>query len=176
MTDLADPDDHVLMVDLARGNLPALAGLYRRHGPLVYHLLVAQTGDPDTAQDLLQDTFLALVDQGPRLREVREPRAYLLGIAHRLARHRQRRQRREVTTSDPPVEERGEAAPGSADLSHMLSGLPPEQRVVLALKVWHELTFAEIGRALGLSAHTAASRYRYALQKLRREWGEEDHD
>ena len=53
MTDLADPDDHVLMVDLARGNLQALAGLYRRYGPLVYHLLVAQTGDPDTAQDLV---------------------------------------------------------------------------------------------------------------------------
>ena len=53
MPEPADPDDHALMVDLARGNLQALAGLYRRHGALVYHLLVAQTGDPDTAQDLI---------------------------------------------------------------------------------------------------------------------------
>ena len=46
--------------------------------------------------------------------------------------------------------------------------LPPEQREVLTLKVWGELTFAEIATALGISQNTAASRYRYALTALRK--------
>jgi RNA polymerase sigma-70 factor (ECF subfamily) len=46
--------------------------------------------------------------------------------------------------------------------------LPPEQREVLTLKVWGELTFAEIGTALGIPQNTAASRYRYALSALRK--------
>ncbi len=45
--------------------------------------------------------------------------------------------------------------------------LPPEQKEVLTLKIWGELTFDEIGRTLDLSLNTVASRYRYALQKLR---------
>ena len=54
-----------------------------------------------------------------------------------------------------------------------LGSLPPEQREVVILKVWHGLTFAEIGAALDIPDNTAASRYRYALQKLRRELGDE---
>ncbi len=46
--------------------------------------------------------------------------------------------------------------------------LPAEQREVLTLKVWGELTFAEIATALGISQNTAASRYRYALAALRK--------
>jgi len=48
-----------------------------------------------------------------------------------------------------------------------LEALPAEQREVLALKVDGELTFEEIGGLLNVSPNTAASRYRYALEKLR---------
>jgi RNA polymerase sigma-70 factor (ECF subfamily) len=46
--------------------------------------------------------------------------------------------------------------------------LPAEQREVLTLKIWSELTFAEIASALGISQNTAASRYRYALAALKK--------
>jgi RNA polymerase sigma-70 factor (ECF subfamily) len=46
--------------------------------------------------------------------------------------------------------------------------LPGEQREVLTLKIWNELTFAEIASALGISQNTAASRYRYALATLKK--------
>jgi RNA polymerase sigma-70 factor (ECF subfamily) len=49
-----------------------------------------------------------------------------------------------------------------------LAGLPAEQREVITLKVWGDLTFSEIGEALGIPANTAASRYRYGLAELRR--------
>jgi RNA polymerase sigma-70 factor (ECF subfamily) len=50
-----------------------------------------------------------------------------------------------------------------------LRRLPPEQREVLALKIWGGLTFEDIGGQLGVPPNTAASRYRYALDALRRE-------
>ena len=49
----------------------------------------------------------------------------------------------------------------------MVDRLPPEQKEVLTLKIWGELTFDEIGRTLDLSLNTVASRYRYALRKLK---------
>ncbi len=48
-----------------------------------------------------------------------------------------------------------------------LTRLPEDQRAVLVLKIWGGLTFAQVARALGIPANTAASRYRYALDKLR---------
>jgi RNA polymerase sigma-70 factor (ECF subfamily) len=49
-----------------------------------------------------------------------------------------------------------------------IEGLPSEQREVLVMKIWNELTFAEIGIVLGISQNTAASRYRYALAALKK--------
>ena len=53
--------------------------------------------------------------------------------------------------------------------------LPNEQKEVLTLKIWGELTFDEIARTLDLSLNTVASRYRYALQKLK-DWVPEELD
>jgi RNA polymerase sigma-70 factor (ECF subfamily) len=65
--------------------------------------------------------------------------------------------------SDPP--------PHGQDEIHQLvrlalRKLPPTQAEVVVLKIWEEMTFAEVGEILGQSPNTAASRYRYALQKL----------
>lgn len=48
-----------------------------------------------------------------------------------------------------------------------LAKLPPEQREVIVLKIWHAYTFDEIGELLKLSPNTAAGRYRYGLERLR---------
>jgi RNA polymerase sigma-70 factor (ECF subfamily) len=49
-----------------------------------------------------------------------------------------------------------------------LRRLPPEQAEVVVLKIWEAMTFAEIGRILGASPNTVASRYQYAMAKLAR--------
>jgi RNA polymerase sigma-70 factor (ECF subfamily) len=54
-----------------------------------------------------------------------------------------------------------------------LGHLPQEQREVLVMKIWGGLSFPQIAEALQLSANTAASRYRYALAKLREQLAEE---
>ncbi|MEO1524925.1 MAG: sigma-70 family RNA polymerase sigma factor [Planctomycetota bacterium] len=49
-----------------------------------------------------------------------------------------------------------------------LSNIPGRQREVVVLKIWEQMTFAEIGEVLDITPSTAASRYRYALEKLSR--------
>ncbi len=51
---------------------------------------------------------------------------------------------------------------------HALAQLPADQREVIVLKIWHQYTFEEIGELLAISPNTAAGRYRYGLQKIRR--------
>ena len=53
-----------------------------------------------------------------------------------------------------------------AALTEALAELPAEQRAVVHLKLWEQMTFAEIADALDIPANTAASRYRYGLDKL----------
>jgi RNA polymerase sigma-70 factor (ECF subfamily) len=52
-------------------------------------------------------------------------------------------------------------------LSAALEELPPDQRAVAHLKLWENATFEQIAETLGIPANTAASRYRYAMDKLR---------
>ncbi|MEJ1974466.1 MAG: sigma-70 family RNA polymerase sigma factor [Lacunisphaera sp.] len=61
----------------------------------------------------------------------------------------------------------GEGDERRQEIEVALQRLPDEQREVLVLKIWQELTFEQIGEVLGISPNTAASRYRYALTALR---------
>lgn len=63
------------------------------------------------------------------------------------------------------------AAERASEIQQALAQLPPEQREVVVLKIWGELTFEQIARSLEISPNTAASRYRYALEALRRLMG-----
>ena len=54
-------------------------------------------------------------------------------------------------------------------LAGALDRLPHDQREVVVMKIWNELTFAEIAEALSISQNTAASRYRYALAGLKKQ-------
>ena len=90
-------------------------------------------------------------------------------------RSQDRRNRRESafqqTTAEEPwalFESSLEQKEDAAIIEQALGQLPPEQREVLVLRIWGELTFAEIATALGDSINTVASRYRYGLEALRR--------
>jgi len=69
-----------------------------------------------------------------------------------------------------------EADPRLAALADSLKLLPAEQREVVVLKVWGDLTFEEIGEQLSISPNTAASRWRYAMEALRKHITARTHD
>ncbi|MBE7209873.1 MAG: sigma-70 family RNA polymerase sigma factor [Gluconacetobacter diazotrophicus] len=154
-----------------------LARLYDEHAAALYVFLLGFTGQEADARDLLQEVFCKLAGRPALLDGARNARAVLLQTCYRLgidwARRREVRRRYEDGFAARP----GGAvfAPGDdpdlrtfrAALGAALLDLPAEQRAVVSLKLWQGLTFQEIAEATGTSPHTAASRYRYALDKLR---------
>jgi len=98
-------------------------------------------------------------------------------MAHRLVIDRHRRDQtrrmtdnlaaREMPVSATPELLADETVWRKKIVAAGLAALPLEQKAVVALKIWEEMTFAEIAIALDISPNTAASRYRYALDKLR---------
>jgi RNA polymerase sigma-70 factor, ECF subfamily len=153
-----------------------LERLYDAHAQALYAFLLNFTRDEDVTRDLLQDMFVRLARQPQLLQGVRHERSFLIRLAHNAAIDLiRRRGTREVYHEKFGREPHPPFAP-SADpdehsfrerLSEALGDLPPEQRAVVHLKLWEELTFGQIAEALGISPNTAASRYRYGLDKLR---------
>lgn len=150
--------------------------LYDEHAQPIHAFLLNLTRDETETRDLLQEVFLKLARNPNLLRGVREERAFLIRLAHNAAidlmRRRKTRDRTrerfaaEIFSPFAPADDPDEASFRN-ELSAALAQLPPDQRAVAHLKLWEGLTFEEIAAALDLSPNTAASRYRYALDKLR---------
>jgi RNA polymerase sigma-70 factor (ECF subfamily) len=103
---------------------------------------------------------------------VGEPKPYLFRAVRNAALNHIRGQSREVELGDAGVwleSPDGSVETGLA-LQSALKTLPGEQREVVVLKIWGELTFEESAAIIGISPNTAASRYRYGLEKLREIW------
>jgi len=141
--------------------------LYRQHGSALLLFAFAITGDRSRAQDAVHQVFLKLLEHGD-LSRARDEKAYLFGCVRNAVLDELKRQDRNRPLDDsawfsPP--DRDYAAERS--LRRALAALPDDQRQIVVLHVWGELTFSQIGDLLEVSSNTAASRYRYALGKLR---------
>jgi RNA polymerase sigma-70 factor (ECF subfamily) len=150
--------------------------LYDEHAQPLYAFLLNFTRDEADTRDLLQEIFVKLARDEKLLRGVREERAFLIRLAHNAAidlmRRRGTRDKTKenfaaeiispfASTSDP------DATVFRNELADALSELPADQRAVVHLKLWGGLTFDQIAAALEIPPNTAASRYRYGLDKLR---------
>ena len=149
-------------------NAIEIEALYRLHGPALLLFAAAMTGERSRAQDALHQVFLRLMENG-NLTEALDKKAYLFACVRNAVlnetKHRQRNAELDPDAAwfDPP--QRDYAA--ELNLRRALGALPEEQREIIVLHMWGELTFSQIADLLDISSHTAASRYRYALNKLR---------
>lgn len=124
------------------------------------------------AEDIVQDAFVRFW----RRQHSIENRALLYATVRSAALDRlrsdQRRARREAAVAlegETHLEPQFAALDESQQLlAAAVERLPNEQREVVILKIWNELTFAEIASILEISQNTAASRYRYALGALKK--------
>ena len=141
---------------------------YRDHGAALLLFAVAITGDRGRAQDAVHQVFLKLLADGAQ-RQIVDMKAYLFRCVHNAVLNEIKVWQRSVPLENesawfiPP--ERDYSA--ELSLRRALFVLPDDQRKVVVLHVWAELTFSQIAEILDISANTAASRYRYALAKLR---------
>lgn len=153
-----------------------LERLYDAHAVALYAFGISLTRSrPDTC-DLMQDLFLKLARQPGLLAGVRDERSFLLRLLHNAAVDLFRRRATRASHAEPLAEEAEAVFAPSADpdeaalrasLAEALLALPREQAEVLHLKLWEGYTFEQIAGVLGIPANTAASRYRYGLDKMR---------
>src|SRR5580765_5467958 len=146
-----------------------LAELYDRHGAALFRVAWTLLRSRPDAEDAVQEVFLALARSPSTLKRIENPRAYLFSALRHAAARIVARRKNEPLPDEPPV--RAPVAELDIDVADQLerglASLPGEQREVIGLKIDGGLTFAEIAAVLGIRLKTAASRYRYALEKLR---------
>jgi RNA polymerase sigma-70 factor (ECF subfamily) len=155
-----------------------LERVYDAHADAAFGLFLNFARSDADARDLLQDWLVKIGRGLDSLADIKNERAYLLRIAYRLAvdwsrRQQTRRKYHEAAGEEATIRTRfaPETDPDRerlrAELENSLSQLPSEQRLAVELKLWDGLTFAEIAGVLEISPNTAASRYRYGIDKLR---------
>jgi RNA polymerase sigma factor (sigma-70 family) len=154
-----------------RADVAEIDALYRQHGPALLLFARAIAGERSRAQDAIHQVFLKLIEDGSS-QQVTNKKAYLFACVRNALLNEARRLQRVMSFEEdaawfsaPEADPAGELA-----LRRALVALPGEQREIVVLHVWGELTFLEIAELLGVSQNTAASRYRYALGKLRDWW------
>jgi RNA polymerase sigma-70 factor (ECF subfamily) len=142
----------------------------------LFAFLLNFTRDENDTRDLLQEIFTRLAREPDLLRGARDERAFLIRLAHNAAidlmRRRGTRQKyhdqfAEEVVSIFAADENPDTAAFREALSRTLAELPEDQRAVVHLKLWENLTFEQIADALNIPPNTAASRYRYGVDKMR---------
>lgn len=154
----------------------ALERLYDAHAAALHAYLLNLLRDEADARDAFQSVFQQLQAR-PDLAGVRDERGFLLRMAHSRAIDALRRQsvRRKAEESAGQESSLNPFAPATDPdeavfrqrLSEALARLPAEQRAVVHLKLWEGMTFDRIATLLDIPLNTAASRYRYGLDKMR---------
>jgi len=167
---MAIPAANSLVTALATGQPGSFALLYDRLGRSMVRVAGVMLRDSDKAEDAVQDVFVEIARRPDRLKHVINLDAYVFAmlrnnVTRRLeAKQQELHHLRQLALAAAP-----EAVNSSRDdLDVALRTLPDDQREVIALKVDGGLTFAEVAEVLNISPNTVASRYRYALEKLRR--------
>ena len=157
---------------VAESGAAALSGLYDLTSIRLVRFSVTITRNQHDAEDAVQAALVRVVGNAKLLSRAESPWPYLLQMVRNESLVLLRRKRRGAIVSnltdllthrsvDEVEQEESYRAVWLA-----LRSLPVEQSEVVVLKIWEEFTFAQIAEVLSIPAATAASRYRYAMQKL----------
>jgi len=156
------------------------------HTPRLLLFARQQSRSSEDAEDIVQDALVKLVeklDSGEFFGGQEAWMPYLFTTIRRLSidlgrRDDRRRRREDVVGGETEMDQREafhpwfESESSDDETKHLLEAglkeLPPKFAEVVVMKVWGERTFAEIGEALEISPNTAASRYRYGLEALKK--------
>ncbi len=147
-----------------------VARAYDEHGAALYRYALMIVGDATVAEDTVHEVFVrVLAGAGPR-HDIRQAMAYLRQAVRNQCYSYLRTHVREASATETGGALLEPVGPAPQDdrlmLEQALRALPPEQREVVHLKVFEGLTFKQIAALSDIPLNTAASRYRYAIDKL----------
>ena len=182
--------DRALIAQFQQGDQRAFEILFARHRDQVYTKLYLLVRDHDVAADLFQDVFIKVVDvlRGGKYNEEGKFLPWVLRIAHNAGIDHFRRQKKMpmsrgtedydllggiqedgLNREDELIAERI-----TDDVRQLVEMLPEEQREVVVMRMYKEMSFKDIAEATGVSINTALGRMRYALINLRKLMVEQD--
>lgn len=154
---------------------PTEATLIRLHTDYAisaYRFAWSVTKDESLAQEVVQELFLKLARDASVITAAQCERAVIFTLTRNLAldalrRHTTREKAHQSHADELPTWFEPDAGHHAEELTAALATLPEDQRSVIHLHIWEELSFREIGEMLATPTQTIASRYRYGLEKLR---------
>jgi RNA polymerase sigma-70 factor, ECF subfamily len=167
--------DTDLIARMAKGDQRAMPVLFARHRTRVHRFVLRRVRSDGLAEDIVNETFLAVWQQAGRFEGGSSVTTWMLSIAHNKAVSALRK-RREDSLEEGVAEaiadggdspETHSAKFGKAEiLRDCLDKLPDEQRVVMDLVYYHEQSVKEVAEVLGIPEATVKTRMFYARKKL----------
>lgn len=177
-------DDAKLVKAYINGNENALSTLIYRHKQRIYSFIYSKVFDRDITEDIFQDTFIKVINTLKRRKYNEEGKflPWVMRIAHNLVIDHFRRNSRM-----PKFDNAGEFSIFSvlsdsslnaersiiknqveSDVRRIIEELPEDQKQVLLMRMYQDMSFKEISERTGVSINTALGRMRYALINLRK--------
>ncbi len=183
MANLVLPDA-VLVKNYISGDESALASLIERHQSKIYGFIYSKINDRDLSDDIFQDTFIKVIKtlKSQSYNEEGKFLPWVMRIAHNLVVDHFRKAKKMpyqreteeysifnyMTDNSLNIEGQIISEQVESDLSKLLDELPADQKEVLVMLMYQDLSFKEIADLTGVSINTALGRMRYALLNLRK--------
>ena len=169
--DDSEPDDQALVARFQRGDRGAFDVLVRRYQRPIYWLALRYVGNDADAKDVAQRALVQAFVKVGQLRDAASFRSWVYRMAANLSLNvvRDRKPSAELADDmatalvrEPLVEEEAQRR-----LRAAVAKLPPQQRLVVELRIYEELPFAEVAEVAGCSEDSAKVSFHHALKKLR---------
>ena len=167
---------------------PSMTAALEQYTPRLHQYLRRMLRDPRDIPDIVQETFKRFLSRSDRPEIIKDPLAFLLGMARNVARELSyEEQRRVVTFDSETVERRGDALDqassedqaeelvAQADITHALTRLPDAHLAVLMLVEGEGRSYEEAARITGFTRNTVATYLMQARAKLRILLEDDDH-
>ncbi|SFB23842.1 RNA polymerase, sigma subunit, ECF family [Flavobacterium swingsii] len=176
--------DALLVRRYIDGDETALSTLVKRHESKIFGFIYSKVLDRDISDDIFQDTFIKVIKtlKSNSYNEEGKFLPWVMRIAHNLIIDHFRKTKKMpmyreteefsifsiMSDNSPNIENRIITDQVEKDLIKLLKELPDDQREVVEMRIYQDLSFKEISESTGVSINTALGRMRYALINLRR--------
>lgn len=176
--------DALLVKDYVTGNERALEVLIKRHQSRIYGFIYSKISDSDISNDIFQDTFIKVIKtlKNNSYNEEGKFLPWVMRIAHNLIIDHFRRNKKmpmfretekfsifSIMSDDSPnIESQIITDQVENDVRKLLEELPDDQKEVLMMRMYQDMSFKEIAEVTGVSINTSLGRMRYALMNLRK--------